>query len=477
MIGQQISHYEILEKLGSGGMGSVYKAKDLKLDRLVAIKFLNKDLLTDKESRQRFINEAKTVSSLDHPNIAVVHEIDEFEDSIFICMGFYEGETLLDLISEGPLPLADVYSFAIQIARGLAEAHKAGVVHRDIKPANIMVTKNGQVKILDFGLSKGINMTELTRQDTILGTAAYMSPEQVQGKPLDHLTDIFSFGIMLYEMTTGDRPFAGEYGAAVSYAIMHENPLPIRNQRPEIPHALEDVVLKALAKEEPERYQSATEIETDFKAIQDGDSVKTSLRPKIAISSARKRTWALAGSILMLGLIFSLFMVFRSGPPTPGTDNSIMVLPFTFEGSEESWNWLGSAITELINTNLAQYNSLRVSGSRQGAAIMRNLGIENLTNLSKDDLKKIARAAKVTSIVTGSLIKMGNKISTRATVLQIDEEELLRETKRLEGEPKKLNELAAIISSQLVTLLKIEINANNRPAEPTQSLEAFRFFL
>ena len=172
MIGQQISHYEILEKLGSGGMGSVYKAKDLKLDRFVAIKFLNKDLLTDKESRQRFINEAKTVSSLDHPNIAVVYEIDQFEDSIFICMGFYEGETLLDLISEGPLPLADVYSFAIQIARGLAEAHKAGVVHRDIKPANIMVTKNGQVKILDFGLSKGINMTELTRQDTILGTAA-----------------------------------------------------------------------------------------------------------------------------------------------------------------------------------------------------------------------------------------------------------------------------------------------------------------
>jgi len=477
MIGQKISHYEILEKLGSGGMGSVYKAKDLKLDRFVAIKFLNKELLANKESRQRFIHEAKTVSSLDHPNIAVVHEIDEFEDSIFICMGFYEGTTLQDLISQGPLPLADVYSFAIQIARGLAEAHKASVVHRDIKPANIMVTQNGQVKILDFGLSKGINMTELTRQDTILGTAAYMSPEQIQGKPLDHLTDVFSFGIMLYEMTTGERPFAGEYGAAVSYSIMNDDPPPISRNRPEIPDALEDVVLKALEKEEPERYQSATEIERDFKAIQSGDSVKTSLRPKIALTTPRKRTWVLAGSILMLGLIFSLFTVFRSSPKTSAQVNSVLVLPFIFEGNEESWSWLGGAITELINTNLTQYNSLQVSGSRQGAQIMRNMGIENLTNLSNDDLKKIARGAKVKSIVSGSLLKTGNKITARATVLETDNGDLLRETKPLEGEPQKLNELAANLSSQLVTLLKIETNANNIPGEPTQSLEAFRFYL
>lgn len=477
MIGQKISHYEILEKLGSGGMGSVYKARDLKLDRFVAIKFLKKELLTNKESRQRFIREAKTVSSLDHPNIAIVHEIDEFEDSIFICMGFYQGETLQDLISQGPLPLTDVYSLAIQIARGLAEAHKAGVVHRDVKPANIMVTQNGQVKILDFGLSKGINMTELTRQDTILGTAAYMSPEQIQGKPLDHLTDIFSFGIMLYEMITGERPFAGEYGAAVSYSIMHEEPPPIRNNRPEIPDALEDVVLKALSKEESERYQSATEIERDFKAIQDGDSVKTSLRPKIALPTARKRTWVLAGSILMLGLIFSLFTIFRSGPKTSGTVNSIVVLPFIFEGSEENWSWLGDAMTELINTNLDQYNSLQVSGSRQGAQIMQNLGIENPGNISKEELKQIARAAKVKNIVSGSLLKTGNKISARATILKTGNGDLLRETKPLEGEPQKLNELAANLSSQLVTLLKIETNANNKTPALTQSLDAFRFFL
>jgi len=170
-------------------------------------------------------------------------------------------------------------------------------------------------------------------------------------------------------------------------------------------------------------------------------------------------------------------MVFRSGPPTPGTDNSIMVLPFTFEGSEESWSWLGGAITELINTNLAQSNSLQVSRSRQGAQIMQNLGIENIGNISKEDLKKIARAAKVKNIVSGSLFKIGNKISARATVLETDNGDLLRETKRQEGEPQKLNELAANLSSQLVSLLKIETNANNSPAEPTQSLEAFRFFL
>ncbi len=477
MIGQQISHYEILEKIGSGGMGSVYKAKDLKLDRRVAIKFLNKDLLTNEESRQRFVNEAKTVSSIDHPNIAVVHEIDEFEDSIFICMGLYEGETLQDLISQGPLPLDEVYSFAIQIAQGLAEAHKSGVIHRDIKPANIMITASGQVKILDFGLSKGINMTELTRQDTILGTAAYMSPEQVQGKPLDQLTDIFSFGIMLYEMIAGERPFAGEYGAAVSYSIMHEEPPPIRNYRPEIPDALEEVVLKALSKEEPERYQSATEIESDFKAIQDGDAVKTSLRPRIALPGQRKRAWALAGSILIFGLIFSLFTIFKSTPTTSGKDNSILVLPFIFVGGEENWNWLGGATTELINTNLRQHNSLQVIDSQQTAQIIKSLGVETHTLVSDEKLKQIARVANVKIVVAGSLLKTGNKISARATVLDTDNGDLLRETKPFMGAPQKLNELAASFSAQLVELLKVETNASNISALPTQSLGAFQFFI
>jgi len=479
MIGQKISHYEILEKLGSGGMGSVYKAKDLKLDRFVAIKFLNKELLTNKESHQRFINEAKTVSSLDHPNIAVVHEIDEFEDAIFICMGFYEGETLQDIISQGPLPLADVYSFAIQIARGLAEAHKAGVVHRDVKPANMMVTKSGQVKILDFGLSKAINLTELTRQDTILGTAAYMSPEQIQGKQLDHLTDIFSFGIMLYEMTTGDRPFAGEYGAAVSYSILHEEPPPLNEVRPEAPDELEKIITRVLAKDEKERYQSASEIAGVLKAIRDGTSVDI-LPPKKRKTFPFRIRPLVIGGILFLALATVLAFIFsRSEESRTGISIAVMPLEISGEGDIGDWKWLGDAVTELINTNLAQHSVFTIVSQQQRDEIIQKLAIPN-SRLGMSEMTRFGQQAKADNLLSVTLQKTGDALTLKAQLAETKLGRVTAEFVPVKGNLNKLHELVDRLSEQIREQLEFDKSANT-PSRgvaslTTSSLDAFRYF-
>ncbi|MCI0559585.1 MAG: serine/threonine protein kinase, partial [Nitrososphaera sp.] len=211
MIGQTISHYKILEKLGGGGMGVVYKAQDLKLDRFVALKFLPPHLSADEDEKKRFIHEAKAASALDHPNICAIYEIDETEDGqMFIAMAYYEGETLKKKIERGPLPIDQTIDLAIQIAQGLAKAHKHGITHRDIKPANVMITNEGVAKIVDFGLAKLAGQTKLTKSGMTVGTVAYMSPEQARGEEVDHRTDIWALGVVLYEMITGQLPFKGE---------------------------------------------------------------------------------------------------------------------------------------------------------------------------------------------------------------------------------------------------------------------------
>jgi serine/threonine protein kinase len=208
MIGQTISHYKILEKLGGGGMGVVYKAEDTKLKRLVALKFLPTELTHDEEAKVRFVHEAQAASALDHPNICNIHEIDETDDGrIFICMAYYEGETLKEKIERGPLPIDQTLDLTLQIAQGLAKAHEHGITHRDIKPANVMITKDGIAKIVDFGLAKLAGQSRLTQTGSTLGTMAYMSPEQARAEVVDHRTDIWALGVVLYEMLTGQLPF------------------------------------------------------------------------------------------------------------------------------------------------------------------------------------------------------------------------------------------------------------------------------
>ncbi len=235
MVGETVSHFKILDKLGEGGMGVVYKAQDLRLDRFVALKFLPLHLSAEEEEKQRFIHEAKAASALDHPNICNIHEIDEISiegrDQMFICMAYYQGETLEKKIGCRPFKIDEAIDIALQISEGLARAHEAGIVHRDIKPANIMITDRGEVKILDFGLAKLRGRTKLTKTGTTLGTLAYMSPEQAKGEEMDHRSDIFSFGAVLYEMLTGLPAFKSDNVVAVVYSILDEEPEPMTGLR------------------------------------------------------------------------------------------------------------------------------------------------------------------------------------------------------------------------------------------------------
>jgi serine/threonine protein kinase len=239
MTRNKISHYKILEKLGSGGMGDVYKAEDTKLKRMVALKFLPPELTRDQEAKNRFVHEAQAASSLDHSNICTIYEIDETEDGqMFIAMACYEGETLKKKIERGPLPVDEAIDIVLQIAQGLSKAHEKGIMHRDIKPANILITEDGHVKIIDFGLAKLTGQTRLTKTGMTMGTVAYMSPEQARGETVDHRTDIWSLGVVLYEMITAQSPFKGEYEQAVLYSILHEEPVPLTTLRPDVPEAL-----------------------------------------------------------------------------------------------------------------------------------------------------------------------------------------------------------------------------------------------
>ncbi len=310
MMGQNILHYKIIEKLGEGGMGVVYKAEDTKLERTVAIKFLPKQITANADVRKRFEIEAKAAAALNHPNIATIYAIEEADDEMFIVMEYIEGCDLREIVKaypEAPGAISDALSYAAQIAEGLHAAHEKGVVHRDIKSANVMLTKKGQIKITDFGLAKLSCHSGVTREGTTMGTVAYMSPEQATAKPVDHRTDIWSFGVVLYELLSGQLPFQGEYEQAVIYLILHEKPKPLGDLRPDIPLGLSNLVRKALAKDPESRFSSATELLQQLKAIQ------TELHPragaenltlKTLLRHARKPHFAIPAILIMAVLCF-----------------------------------------------------------------------------------------------------------------------------------------------------------------------------
>ncbi|HWP83225.1 MAG TPA: protein kinase, partial [Bacteroidota bacterium] len=400
MIGQTISHYHILEKLGEGGMGVVYKAQDMKLDRLVALKFLPPHLAADEKDKQRFIHEAKAASVLDHPNICTIYEIGETPDGqTFIAMACYEGETLHEKIANQPLTIDNAVSYAIQTAEGLQAAHKKGITHRDIKSSNIMVTTDGQVKIMDFGLAKTTTGTMLTKTRATVGTVPYMSPEQARGEKVDHRTDIWSLGVVMYEMLTGRLPFESPYSEAVVYSILNEEPKPFSLVRSDVPRDVENIVKKCLQKNPANRYQNADELIVDLRGAKTESGREVLPQKVLQPTRFPWRTWYLVGGALLV-VAFLLFVSLPLSTDRGEVIRSIAVLPLDNLSRDPEQEYFADGMTEALITELSKISALKVI-SRTSA--MQYKGV-------KKTIPQIARELDVEGIIEGSVLREGGRV-------------------------------------------------------------------
>ncbi len=359
MIGRAVSHYKILEKLGEGGMGVVYKAHDEKLDRLVALKFLPQEMTVSEEDKARFLREAKAISALNHPNIATIHDIDEADGQRFLVLEYIPGGTLKSKLKylkseDKEFSLIEVVEYGIQAAEALTHAHRHHIVHRDVKTDNLMLTEEGKVKLTDFGLAKLRGSAQVTKTGTTVGTVAYMSPEQIRGEEVDYRSDIFSFGVVLYELTTSHLPFRGEFETALSYSIMNEDPPSVRSLRKDSPPELERIIDRCLAKEKAERYQNAEEV---VRAL---GEVQKEISSRVKVEKRTKRLPRIVGGGVVLVAVIVLGYFLASHQEQPDSRlKMIAVLPFENLGPAEDESF-ADGLTEEITSRLASVSRLGV---------------------------------------------------------------------------------------------------------------------
>jgi serine/threonine protein kinase/tetratricopeptide (TPR) repeat protein len=413
MIGKTVSHYKILEHIGSGGMGIVYKAEDTRLKRTVALKFLPPELTRDHGAKERFIHEAQAASALQHNNICVVYDIDQTADGqMFISMEYLEGETLKTKIERGPLAIGEALDITLQIGKALAKAHGCGIVHRDIKPANVFLTADGTAKLLDFGLVKLAGQTMLTKAGSTLGTLAYMSPEQLRGMPVDQRTDIWALGAVLYEMLSREQPFKGEYDPAILFAILEVEPEPIGNLRSDVPGPLADVLARTLTKDPARRYQRIEELIADVQPLAVGSSTPGPFR---RLAPARHRTmWLIyaSGAAALCGIAITILVVTNQPRRDPSV-RSLAVLPFRNTSARLEDTVFAEGMTEALSTELSKIRALVVRSSRSA---MRFKNSDKL-------LPEIARELNVDALIDGSTQLSGKSVRVSVNLINVNPEQ------------------------------------------------------
>ncbi|MCK4539151.1 MAG: protein kinase [Candidatus Krumholzibacteria bacterium] len=415
MVGETISHYKIIEKLGKGGMGAVYKAHDTKLDRTVALKILLPHLSADVKARKRFVQEAKSASALDHPNICTIYEIDETRDgAIFIAMACYEGGTLRERIDRGPLSILETVEIIQQISSGLSKAHRSGIVHRDIKPSNIMFTMDGNVKIVDFGIAKLEGATRITLEGITVGTASYMSPEQARGEKVGPETDVWAAGVILYEMLVSAMPFTGDYDPAVIYSIINESPELISVQRRDVPAALENLVDKTLEKDARKRYRNAGELSAALTELKEKVTAGARPRRMVGLKRFRRNKSAFFGSLVVVAaVILTFIIVFQK---SASAIDSLAVLPVVDLRGDDGDIIFADGLTAEIISKLSRVDDWKVISR---TSVMRFRGTDK-------SVREIAYDLKVKALLTSTVQHVGeSRLKMTVELIKADTEEVL----------------------------------------------------